>query len=190
MFWLIGGGSAEAASSSARRYRRCSKRAACSSASMRRPTEFRFQIRATLPYRFQLLDPMTLQSLGSNPESIVDTALNNTLGPFGVLRTHSLCPTHWVCSRATWPRSFPAASCCSTVAHRWFTGEMRTCAPDDRGQGAFDLDDTENLLDLIEYARAWAPTQNVELFVTGVRCSRLRMRNARNSKYPPSAPDR
>ena len=171
MFWLVGGGSAEAASSSAATllqmleasglFQRVDAAADESSVS---------KYARLFPYRFQLLDPTTLHSLGSNPESIVDTALNNTLGPFGVLRTQQLVPD----PLGLFPRylgtlvpsGIELFDGRTPMVHRGDAhyALLLTTAV----RGAFDLDDTESLLDLVEHARAWAATQNVELLVTGV----------------------
>lgn len=171
MFWLVGGGSAEAASSSAATVLQMLEASGLFQRVDAAVDESSVSKYARLfPYRFQLLDPTTLHSLGSNPESIVDTALNNTLGPFGVLRTQQLVPD----PLGLFPRYLGTLV---PSGIELFDGRTPTVHRGDAHyalllttavRGAFDLDDTENLLDLVEHARAWAATQNVELLVAGV----------------------
>ena len=170
MFWLVGGGSREAAASAAAMLSQMLE----SSALFQRDdastdTNSISRYSRLFPYRFQLLDAATLRSLDRDPESIVATAIGNTMGPFGVLRTQQLVPDPLALFPHYLGTLMPAGI-------ELFDG-MPMVRSGDRHyalllttaiRGAFDLDETDSLLDFVAQARAWAATRGVELLVTGV----------------------
>ncbi len=122
------------------------------------------------PYRFQLLDPATLDLLRTNPDAIVATAITNTLGPFGAFQTQQLVPD----PLGLFPRYLATLA---PPGIELFEGRTPMIHEGDSNyalllttavRGAFDLDKTGDLLALVARARAWATAQNVELLVTGV----------------------
>ena len=110
-----------------------------------------------------------MRSLERDPESIVATAIGNTMGPFGVLRTQQLVPDplglfpHYL--GTLMPTGIELFDGMPMVhsGDRHYALLLTTAI-----RGAFDLDETESLLDFVAQARAWAATRNVELLVTGV----------------------
>ena len=122
------------------------------------------------PYRFQLVRSDTLNALQTAPQSIIDSALANALGPFAVYQTQQLASDplglfpHYLAGLA--PQGIDLFDGRTPMIHHG--GFHYALLVTTAANGAFDLNRAEELLALMGRVRSWAAAQGVVLLATGI----------------------